>query len=179
VFGESKNAVVESFGYCYQTYGLEARKAGGYATLWHPGYAWAIRRDTWEQGGGLFDISILGAGDHHMAWAFVGHAHMGIHGRTTKAYQKAALARLYRMKHVVNGDLGFVEGTILHHWHGRKSSRKYVERWSILVDNKYDPNTDVYYDEHGLLQLTGDNHGLRDGIRDYFAQRNDDANTLS
>jgi hypothetical protein len=83
------------------------------------------------------------------------------------------------MKHVVNGDLGFVEGTILHHWHGRKSSRKYVERWSILVDNKYDPNTDVYYDEHGLLQLTGDNHGLRDGIRDYFAQRNDDANTLS
>lgn len=177
-FKDTKDSIVESFGFCYQNYGLKSRQRGGYSTLWHPGYAWAIRRDTWERGGGLFDISILGAGDHHMAWAFVGHAHMGIHGGTTDNYKKRALERLYQMKHVVNGDLGYVDGTLLHYWHGRKGSRKYVERWSVLVDNKYEPDSDIYYDEHGLLQLTERNPNLRDGIRSYFAQRNDDANTL-
>ena len=70
-------------------------------------------------------------------------------------------------------------GLIHHHWHCRKANRKYVERWSILVDNGFDPALDLRCEPSGLLKLTKRSRGLRDGIRDYFEQRNDDANTLA
>ena len=38
---------------------------------------------------------------------------------------------------------------------------------------------DLRREESGLLKLTGRSPGLRDGIRQYFLQRNDDANTLA
>jgi hypothetical protein len=48
----------------------------------------------------------------------------------------------------------------------------------VLVNNNYDPDTDVKYDAQGLLQLETTNARqikLRDQIREYFRTRNDDA----
>jgi hypothetical protein len=177
-FKDTKESVVRSFAWCYQEYGINNKPRHGYSTMWHPGYAWAIRRSTFDAMGGLFDISILGAGDHHMAWAFVGHAHMGIHGGTSENYKKRSLDWLYKIKHTVNGDLGVVSGLIVHRWHGRKSDRKYVERWSVLVDNKFEPDHDLIRLPNGVLELTERNPKLRDGIRMYIRQRRDDCNTL-
>lgn len=175
-FPGTGDTVVHSFAWCYKNLGIYNKPKLGYATLWHPGYAYAIRRDTFEAMEGLFDISILGAGDHHMAWAFVGHVHKGIHGQASEVYKKKAREHLFKIKHEVNGDLGCVDGTIIHYWHGTKGSRRYVERWSILVDNKFDPDQDLVRRADGLLELTGNNLGLRDGIRKYFELRNDDCN---
>lgn len=176
LFKDTKESVVKSFAYCYQTQGLKNKPSHGYSTLWHPGYAWAIRRSTYDAMGGLFDISILGAGDHHMAWAFVGHAHTGIHGGTSKDYKDHAFKHLYKIKHTVNGELGYVPGTIAHYWHGPKSKRFYVERWPILIDNNYEPTNDLVRSENGFLELNGKNIGLVNGIRKYFDARMDDCN---
>lgn len=171
------DAVVSSFAYCYRE-----KKIANYqyttATTWHPGYAWAMNRQTWDSIGGLLDISILGAGDHHMAWAFAGRAHQGIHGASSDDYKKQCLQYLYSAKHVVNSNLGYVKGTILHHWHGRKVQRKYIERWSISIDNNFEPSTDLVRRPDGLLELAGNKPQLRDDIRAYFEARNDDCNTL-
>lgn len=169
------DAVVSSFALCYQQ-----RRLGGYqyttATTWHPGYAWAMRRSLWDACGGLLDVSILGAGDHHMAWAFAGKAHQGLHGSMPKDYKDTCLKWLYTAKHAVNGNLGYVPGTVLHHWHGAKTSRKYVERWDYLVRNHFEPNKDLIRREDGLLEFAGNKPRLRDDCREYFGRRNDDCN---
>ena len=36
-------------------------------------------------------------------------------------------------------NVGYVDGLVLHHWHGHKADRKYGNRWRIYVDNKFDP----------------------------------------
>jgi hypothetical protein len=175
-------SVVSSFACCYESVGVDLDEAGnvytspGTAITWHPGYCWAFRRRVWEEMNGFFDISILGAGDHHMAWAFAGVAGKGIHSGTSEGYKTKALEHLTLIKEVVNGDLGAVPGLIVHSWHGAKSSRRYVERWQILIDNGFDPNTDLVRRHDGLLELAENKPRLRDGIRRYFALRNDDCN---
>ncbi len=144
VFGNNEGSVVKSFAWNYVEDGLEAKPKGGYSTIWHPGYAWAITREAYEEMGGFFDISILGAGDHHMAMAFVGKSEGSIHGGTTQNYQDRAFEHLARIEQVINGDLCYIDGLVLHYWHGRKGDRKYVERWSVLVDNKFEPGYDLY-----------------------------------
>lgn len=40
--------------------------------VWHPGYAWACRRDAWDQIGGLIDFGIVGSADRYMACGLIG-----------------------------------------------------------------------------------------------------------
>jgi hypothetical protein len=41
-------------------------------SLWHPGYAWACRRDAWDHLGGLIEFAIVGSADRYMACALIG-----------------------------------------------------------------------------------------------------------
>src|SRR5271168_229972 len=124
VFPEKGGSVVKSFAHCYETVGLEPRERH-YNVYRHPGYAWAYRRSVWDFMEGFLDVSIVGTADHQMAWAFVGDIEVGIHGQTSDNYKLRVRQHLERIKSVVNGDVGAVQGTILHHWHGTKESRRY------------------------------------------------------
>jgi len=86
----------------------------------------------------------------------------------------AVLAWQARAADVVKRDLGFVPGTILHHFHGSKANRKYVSRWDILVLFQFDPTRDVYRNSQGVLELEEHKPELRDAIRRYFKQRQED-----
>jgi hypothetical protein len=71
--------------------------------------------------------------------------------------------------------VGYVKGTILHFWHGKKANRKYRERWQILLENDYQPSRDLYKDWQGLITFYEGNYKLRDDLVDYFHQRNEDS----
>jgi hypothetical protein len=172
-----KREVVRSFAYCFN-HGIKFSHAYG-GCEWHTGYAWAMKRSTWEKLGGLYEKTIIGASDYHMAWAFINQPAFGIHGAASEAYKRDALEWCSNASKIVNCDLGYCNGLIHHHWHGRKTNRKYVERWSVIVDNEFDPNQDLRTDDHGLLHLTNRNPKLRLDIRQYMIQRNDDDNTVS
>src|SRR6202795_2581423 len=49
-------------------------RTGDSYEFWHPGYAWAYKRSAIDKLGGLMEFPILGASDHHMAWALVGES---------------------------------------------------------------------------------------------------------
>jgi len=141
---------------------------------WHPGYAWAATREAINTMGGLFELGILGAGDHHMACALIGQGARSIikglhpnYGHAVMAWEERA-ARLHK-------NIGCVEGSIYHYWHGKKRDRGYKSRWQILIDNQYNPNTDVHRDWQGVLSLYPGHDTLRDQIRDYFKSRNEDS----
>ncbi len=70
---------------------------------------------------------------------------------------------------LLHKNIGYVKGTIYHYWHGKKSNRKYKERWSILTDNNFYPTNDLYKDWQGLLTFHEGNYKLRDELMDYFA----------
>lgn len=150
-------------------------KPGGYAEFWHPGFGWAIRREAFDAIGGLLDRSCLGAADHIMAWSFLGRPDLGIHGQMNANFKAHCKRWADRAFAAIRGDIGYCEGLLSHHWHGSKSSRRYVERWKVLLDGEFDPDTDLFEDSQGVLQLTDRKPNLRRDIQRYFAQRNEDS----
>jgi hypothetical protein len=152
---------------------------GGYylqgKAFWHPGYAWAARREAIDAIGQLPDWAILGSADHHLAMALIGQGHRSLpEGLHPNYYAKMDLLEELCEEHIKH-DVGYVPGTIVHYFHGKKKDRQYRERWSILIDNQYDPMTDVRYDSSGLWVLNEKKKRLRDEIRLYFRQRNEDS----
>jgi hypothetical protein len=139
---------------------------------WHPGYAWACTNKAWNQMGGLVDWAILGSGDRHLAMSLIGKVHDSYHGGVHENY-KMLLDAFQSRCHGLT--LGCVKGTIIHHWHGSLTNRKYRERWLVLVDTKYDPLIDIGLDTNGVLRLTKDGNRLEQPLKDYFVGRDEDS----
>lgn len=144
----------------------------------HTGYAWAITRKAFNDIGGLMDFCILGSADAHMALAFIGEVKKSLHPKLHPNYKKLCIVFEERCDKHIRQNIGYVKGTILHHWHGSKSSRQYSERWNILIDNNFDPIFDIKHAYNGVLILEDGKPKLRDDIRLYFNQRNEDENIL-
>lgn len=157
---------------CLPYYG-EDGNGGAY---WHPGFAWAARRCAFDHVGGLIDWSVLGGGDMFMAYAMVGQLtektmpwSLGKNGvRLLGEWQN-------RCEKHIKRNVGFMDGAVLHYWHGKKADRRYNDRGQILIDCKFDPELDLKRDWQGLWQLTDRSFTLRDGAREYFSRRNEDS----
>jgi hypothetical protein len=161
------------FAYRYREHGQ--RPHHKYAPHMHPGYGWGWRRECWDQVGGMMDHAICGAGDHHMSCSLVGAGKVSVPGDIHPNYLKKVLQWEERALEAVKRDIGYVAGTLLHHFHGHKADRKYQSRWDILKGNRYDPEADVTHDSQGLPRLRGNKHKLRDDLQRYFRERNEDA----
>jgi hypothetical protein len=182
----------KSFCHCYvnnvpeaqaPTYGQEAVKG----TFWHPGFAWAARREFFTAVGGFFDVSVLGSSDHAMAKALVGRVHEAYHADVSEGFKRQAHIwqdRALRLKR----NIGSISGSLFHRWHGSLQSRNYQPRWAYLTagtesgigaiaardEHKFNPETDLIRDHQGLWQLHEDKITLRDGMRKYFRDRKED-----
>lgn len=147
---------------------------------WHPGYGWSIRRDAYDELGGLLDTAILGAADRHMAMGLIGEAKLSYPGNVTQAYKDQVLGWEERAQSWLERNVGYVPGMIAHWWHGRKKQRGYHDRWRILVDEQFNPVTDLRKDtSSGIWRWSAGNtprmQRLRDKVRAYFASRNEDS----
>jgi hypothetical protein len=140
----------------------------------HPGYGWAYRRSAWNTVGGLLDINIVGGGDHQMAYGLIGRVDETIPNGSAHHYARS-VKTWARNASLLRRDIGAVPGTVVHHYHGPKVARGYHNRWRILTDNKFDPLTDLKNDWQGAFALAGNKIQLRDDLRAYFRQRNEDA----
>ena len=160
----------KSFGYMYKDSGTKYTKSDRYG-FWHPGYAWACSRWAWEKMGGLVDWAILGSADRHMALAWINRAKDSYPGNININYKILLLVYEARCK---NFRLGYVPGTLLHHWHGSLANRKYRERWDILTGNDFDPTDDLSTDSHGLICLSEKGKRMKKDISNYFHERKED-----
>lgn len=147
-------------------------------TFAHPGYAWAATRRSLTLLGGLIDTAALGAGDHHMALALIGRVRDSVPGGVTAGYLAPLLRWQGRAAQHIAGNISYVPGTIEHGWHGSKDKRAYVDRWSIITRNAFDPSTDLMRNTWGVLELAGNKPKLRDDIDRYFRSRCEDANSM-
>jgi hypothetical protein len=140
----------------------------------HYGYSWAIRLECFKGIGRLLDWMVTGSADYHMAMAFAGHLQK-FDPRMKPGYIRRLKEFAARCEAHIKQDLGCVDGTIIHGWHGAKRNRFYLSRFEILSESGFDPDVDLAYDVHGLPTLISDNRLLRDGLRRYNMQRNEDS----
>jgi hypothetical protein len=141
-----------------------------------PGLAWACTREAWDTMGGLLDVCILGAGDWYMAHGLCGVGDERMVNRKNHPRYRSAILEWWERAHHLRTNVGVVPGLALHSWHGPKVHRKYGSRERILIETQYDSSRHVTKDWQGLLQLTP--HApieLRDRVRQYMHERNEDA----
>lgn len=149
---------------------------GGNGAYWHPGYAWATKKIAFNHVGGLIDWAILGGADMFMAYALIGELHgkqmpqsLGRSGiKMLKEWQN-------RCEKHIKRNVGYMDGLLLHYWHGKKKDRKYQDRGQILTKSNFNPDVDLKKDWQGLWQLTDRSPQLRDDIRNYFKNRAEDS----
>lgn len=156
---------------------IEEYEYGGNTIFGRPGLAWAANLDALDKVGGLIDWAILGAGDWYMAHGLVGSMKVPTSELSSPGYVNKFLTWQEKAEKWVKRDIGYVRGLVYHYFHGRKKNRFYGTRGQILIQNKFDPNTDIKYDTYGMLQLETWNERqmkLRDQIRGYFRARDED-----
>lgn len=148
-----------------------------------PGLAWAARREAWNQLSGIFDASILGAGDWYFAMVVTDELEARLSQRNDlsdgfcrklRTYQEHARRAQWEGRRVV-GNVGMVKGLTVHYWHGPRTNRGYGTRGEILKRHGYDPDRDLLVDSQGLYQLSDRKPQLRRDIQEYFSKRNEDA----
>lgn len=140
------------------------------------GGAWAFRRSAFAQIGGMLDTCILGSGDWHMAFGLAmrqdNHAELS---RLRELPRYIDAIKIWQERAaVLKGNIGYVDAHAIHHWHGPMQNRQYMSRPQILIKNFFDPFVDLMRDENQVIQLTGNKPNLRDDLRAYFRQRNED-----
>jgi hypothetical protein len=145
-----------------------------------PGLAWACTRQAWDIVGGLLDVSVVdGGADHDMARLLIEETGL----RTFSHPNFKAMLNEWgeRCKQGIRRNVGLMDGTILHHWHGRKRDRQYMAKYNLTA-GAFDPLRHIKRDAAGLYQLHDDGSEnfirFRDGIRRLAALRKEDANEL-
>jgi len=133
------------------------------------GLAWAARREILQALGGLLDWMIVGSSDWYMAYSLI--------GKSKETNNQLPLLAVFQEKcdQVVDQDVGYVEGCAAHYWHGPKSKRGYNTRWKILVENKFDPETDLTKNWQGLYVVNPNKPEMLQQLSDYFKSRDEDS----
>ena len=161
----------KSFAYMFVGSGTPWTQTDKYG-FWHPGYAWACTRAAFQKMGGLPDWAILGSGDRHLAMSLAGLGQTSCPGTIHENYKM--MLKLYE-KSLKNFKVSWVDGTIIHFWHGSFADRRYKERWDILIKNAFDPFEDIGYTDEGIVQLTEKGRRFEKFLDDYFIGRKEDS----
>lgn len=138
------------------------------------GLAWAARREL-LQAHRLYDACILGSGDRAILCAAMGVFDWGVNavgmrGRQIEHYLN--WARPFSC--AVDGRVGFVDGRVLHLWHGDLKNRRYAQRHQGLSRFAFDPFTDLALDPSGSWRWNGTKPEMQEYVRAYFESRKED-----
>lgn len=139
------------------------------------GVAWAGRREVLQQHG-LYDARIMGGGDRSFecaAWGWMDEHQSYWRMNTNQRQHYLAWADgVYR---TVQGRVTYIDGSLIHLWHGHRSERGYKQRYRNLEPFQFDPYQDIARADNGLWQWNTDKPEMHRCVRDYFASRNEDA----
>ena len=140
----------------------------------HTGYAWACTRTFFENTRGLMDFCLVGSADHHQAWGAINRVFDSVHGKMSDGFKQSCVEWAEAAYRATNGNIGFVQTRIEHHFHGSKNKRQYRERWQMFIDHQFDPKKDLRRDKWGIPYLYG-KPALDEEIRRYNLLRHEDS----
>jgi hypothetical protein len=135
------------------------------------GQIWAINKSFYKKIKKINDIEIIGGADSIIANFCILQKSSYIKNliaKTTSESKKQWIEYSRRFKDI---KYSYVDGLIIHYWHGPLQDRLYTSRHDILKHYNYDPYNDIIYDENGVLQFTQKGKRLQIPVAQYFAHR--------
>ena len=139
-----------------------------------PGGVWAADRQLLDQHS-LYDACVIGGADSVIVRAAFGCfedatrlLHLNNQGR------KHYLAWANPFYATVRAQVAFVDGNLLHLWHGKFEHRGYLQRHEELRRFQFNPFKDIAIAHNGAWRWNSDKREMHDYVRDYFASRRED-----
>jgi len=147
---------------------MRARKTGT------SGLAWVARRELLDRDG-FYDACVMGSGNRAMISAALGRPGDAIHYlRMTPRWAEHYLAWAERHAPRVQGNIGCLEGSLVHLWHGDLEHRRYGDRHSGFAAFDYDPLRDIALDDEGCWRWNSDKPDMHEFAARYFRERRED-----
>lgn len=144
-----------------------------------PGLAWACTRQAFDDVGGMLDVAIWGGGDWHMSHALIEKTEGMMRHDLHRNYKKMVMQWYQRCRTHIRMNVGVMEGSILHHWHGKKVGRGYNTKHALLAKFGFDPLRHLKKDYQGVYSLHDDRSTsyvkIRDLMRVVAKERNEDS----
>ena len=140
------------------------------------GFAWAARRELLDACN-LYDACLTGSGDHLMAHAFAGALNSPCIPKaigTDHNYAKHFTHWATKAERMTNGSLGYVEGRVLHLWHGEWADRRYQDRNQEFKTFGFDPGRHIRQDKNGLWEWADAPLDMQTWAAEMFVSRNED-----
>jgi hypothetical protein len=141
----------------------------------HTGYAWAATKEALQYTKGLLDFAILGSADKYMLHAWVGRIEGSINQQLFSDEYNQAIKNWSDQATNINKNVGYVNGLLLHYFHGTKKNRGYGNRGKILQKHKFDPLVDIKKSKNNVIMFSGNKPLLENVIYDYFKSRKEDS----
>lgn len=142
------------------------------------GCAWAARRELWNNGG-LYPFCYLGGGDTMFATVALGFFDI-INKHRVGLTKNENFERFFEWRRQIESyikpsDISYIDGEIIHDWHGDQDARKYGIRYDLVYG--IDLSSTVSLDHNGLVKITSVSQEIYDRILKYFRDRNEDGLT--
>lgn len=142
----------------------------------HPGFAWAFRREFFEEVG-FYPWAVTGAGDTATATGVLGIemfsatelaiGHLNIASGIYRKWAEKAARFMGRNR------AGWIDGCVWHEWHGSRQDRRYLHRHHIM--RSIDAARHVGEEGNGILVWTKEApKEIREQVREYFHSRRED-----
>lgn len=138
------------------------------------GFAWAAARDLLRQHR-FYDACIIGGGDSAMLRAAYGCFDDAVRLQQLNGRQRTHyLAWAETFHNAVRSNVGFVEGKVVHLWHGSMEHRRYADRYRGLARFRFDPFEDIAVDDNDAWRWNTNKSKMHDYVRGYFLSRRED-----
>jgi len=141
-----------------------------------PGFAWACRRDFFDNingNNGIYDRNIVGSGDTFLVDCYLDS--WDIHGFASKfnQFMKTDLMAWCESLRSKNPVLDYIPVDVSHLWHGSIKNRKYMDRHDIILKYDFNPQEDIKL-ENNVYEWASDKPEMHNDIRQYFYDRQED-----
>ena len=138
------------------------------------GLAWAARREILEAHG-LYDAMIAGGGTRALVSAIYADFDKVIEAAQFNAAQREHYLKWALPYHqAVAGRVGHVTGRLYHLWHGNIENRNYAGRHRGLVENDFNPSSDIAIGSNGAWQWAKSKPDLERFLTNFFISRAED-----
>ena len=161
--------------YAYGIVHKKVRVSTKFINMYHPGFAWAFKRDIYRKIGGFYERAIIGNGDTLFVFNFM-------YDKIPETWIRDVLnTRItiekwpeYHSKiKEVNPTMGYLTNKALHLFHGVTENRQYKTRYksaSHLLTGTWDDQ--ITLNKDGLFEFK--NPELNATLLEYFKRRNED-----
>jgi len=145
----------------------------------HPGFAWAIRRETLEEmakgGPAFYDECVFGGADLLIARAATyRHYQPDIADRHTRFHMASYIPWAQRWCDAMGYSVNYAQNQLYHLFHGKMAHRNYDIRLNTMQNIEFDPSQDIEKLDSGLWTVTEAGDRLLPAIRAFFIGRKED-----